>query len=69
MKKWSFAFKAEAEEAKKRKEIAPRAPTAAPVKEGSFLDVIFGGGVACCAARSPNKRPAMGVTPLPVAVN
>ena len=25
MKKWSFAFKAEAEEAKKRKEIAPRA--------------------------------------------
>ena len=69
MKKWSFAFKAEAEEAKKRKEIAPRAPTAGPVKEGSFLDVIFGGGVACCAARSPNKRPAMGVTPLPVAVN
>ena len=76
MKKWSFAFKAAAEEAKKRKEIAPRAPTAGPVKEGSFLDVIFGGGVACCAARSPNKRPAMGVTPLtanamgvPVSVN
>ena len=74
MKKWSFAFKAEAEEAKKRKEIAPRAPTAGPVKEGSFLDVLFGGGVACCAARSPNKRPAMGVTSVgglvpPVVVN